>query len=56
VGDSIRIKGHTTNLELNIGSMQIDNITVQEAKPGDKVGIKVPDRVRIGDNVYKISA
>jgi len=55
VEDVIKIKGHTTNLEFPIDSMQIDNIPVQEAKPGDKVGIKVPARVRIGDNVYKIS-
>ncbi|HEX7474488.1 MAG TPA: DUF2934 domain-containing protein [Dehalococcoidales bacterium] len=55
VGDVIKIKGHTTNLEFTIDSLQVDNTPVQEAKPGDKVGIKVPDRVRIGDNVYKIS-
>jgi translation elongation factor EF-1alpha len=54
-GDVSKIKGHTTNLEFTIGSMQIDNTPVQEAKPGEKVGIKVPDRVRIGDNVYKMS-
>jgi hypothetical protein len=55
VGEVVKIKGHTTDLEFPIGSMQIDNAPVKEAKPGDKVGIKVPDRVRIGDNVYKIS-
>jgi translation elongation factor EF-1alpha len=55
VGDVIKIKGHTTNLEFTISSMQIDNTPIQEAKLGDKVGIKVPDRVRIGDSVYKIS-
>ena len=55
VGDLIKIKGHTTDLEFTVGSMQIDNTPVQEAQPGDKVGIKVPERVRIGDNVYKIS-
>jgi translation initiation factor IF-2 len=55
VGDVIKIKGHTTNLEFTIDSIQIDNTPVQEARPGTKVGIKVPDRVRIGDDVYKIS-
>jgi hypothetical protein len=55
VGDVIKIKGHTTDLEFTIDSMQIDNASVQEAKPGTKVGIKVPDRVRIGDNVYKVA-
>ena len=34
-GDKIRIKGHTTDLELTVGSMQIDNADVTEAKKGD---------------------
>jgi len=55
VGDRIRIKGHTTDLELTIGSMQIDNADVTEADAGDSIGVKVPDRVRAGDSVYKIT-
>jgi selenocysteine-specific translation elongation factor len=55
VGDKIRIKGHTTNLELTVGSMQIDNVNVTAAKAGDSIGVKVPDRVRRGDDVYKIT-
>jgi translation elongation factor EF-1alpha len=54
LGDKIRIKGHTTDLELNVESMQIDNAPVGEAKAGDSVGVKIPDRVRKGDTVYKI--
>ena len=54
-GDTIHIKGHTTDLELTIGSMQINNVNVNEAKAGDSVGIKVPDRVRHGDIVYKVT-
>ena len=55
VGDRIRIKGHTTDLELVVDSMQIDNVNVEQAKAGDSVGIKVTDRVRAGDTVYKIT-
>jgi selenocysteine-specific translation elongation factor len=55
VGDNLKIKGHTTTLEFTIGSMQINNAFVQEAGPGDSVGIKVPDRVRKGDSVYKVT-
>jgi len=55
VGDKITIKGHTTNLELIVASMQIDNVNVQEAKAGDAVGIKLPDRVRKGDAVYRVT-
>ncbi|MBI4296212.1 MAG: translation elongation factor-like protein [Chloroflexi bacterium] len=54
VGERLHIKGHTTDLEFPVESMQIDNKNVPEAKPGDSVGIKVPDRVRKGDPVYKV--
>ena len=55
VGDRIHIAGHTTDLELTVDSMQINNVDVQEAKAGDSVGIKVSDRVRKGDTVYKVT-
>ena len=55
VGDKIHITGHTTDLELVIESMQINNVNVTEGKPGDSVGIKVPDRVRRGDRVCKVT-
>jgi len=54
VGDRIRIKGHTTDLEFVVDSIQIDNVDVSEGKVGDEVGIKVPDRVRPGDVAYKV--
>jgi translation elongation factor EF-1alpha len=55
-GEKIHIKGHTTDMELTVESMQIQNSNVTEAKPGDSVGVKVPDRVRRGDRVYKVLA
>jgi len=55
VGDKIHIKGHTTDMEFIVDSMQIDNANVTEAKAGDSVGIKVDDRVRRGDTVYKVT-
>ena len=54
VGDKIHIKGHTTDMEVVIESMQINNVNVTEAKAGDSVGIKVSDRARSGDIVYKV--
>jgi translation elongation factor EF-1alpha len=54
VGDRIRIRGHTTDLEQVVESMQIEHQPVQEAGPGDRVGIKVVDRCRRGDHVYKL--
>jgi translation elongation factor EF-Tu-like GTPase len=56
LGDSIHIVGHTTDLLLTIESMQINNVNVSEAKSGDSIGIKVSDRVRRGDKVYKVVA
>ncbi|MFH1662706.1 MAG: translation elongation factor-like protein [Chloroflexota bacterium] len=54
-GDRIHILGHTTDMEIAVDSMQIDNKSVTEAKAGDAIGIKVSDRVRRGDKVFKIT-
>ena len=55
VGDKIHIKGHTTDLEEVVESMQIEHEQVQEAKAGAAVGIKVSDRCRHGDDVFKVT-
>ncbi len=55
VGDRIHIKGHTTDIELTVDSMQIDNVNVEQAKAGDNIGFKVSDRVRRGDTIYKVT-
>ena len=54
VGDTIHFLGHTTDFETTVHSMQIEHKFVTEAKKGDGVGIKVPEKVREGDKVYKI--
>lgn len=55
VGDTIHIKGHTTDFEQKIDSMQIEHQSVEKANPGDSIGIKVKDRVRGHDVVYKVT-
>lgn len=55
VGDRVHIKGHTTDLDFTVGSIQIDNANVSEAKSGDSVGVKVSDRVRSGDHIYRVT-
>ena len=55
VGDRIRIKGHTTDLERVVASIQIEHESVQEAKVGDRIGVKVSERCRDGDHVYLVS-
>ena len=53
VGDTIKIKGHTTDFEVPIESMQIEREEVKSAKKGDHIGIKVPEKVRPNDTVLK---
>ncbi len=54
VGDTIHIKGATTDFTQKIDSMQIENNSVEKANKGDSVGIKVKDKVRPNDKVYKV--
>ena len=54
IGDTVRIKGHTTDFEQKLESMQIENESVKEAKAGDSIGVKVKERVRRNDVVYKV--
>ena len=54
VGDTIHIVGHTTDVTQAIDSVQIENKNVQEAGPGADIGIKIKDRVRERDVVYKV--
>ena len=53
VGDTIIFRGFTTDLEHKVDSMQIEHDSVQEAKAGDQIGVKVPGKVRKNDRVYK---
>jgi putative protease len=55
VGDRILIKGSTTDLEQIVESMQIEHEDVQRAETGQSIGLKVKDRVRENDTVYKIT-
>jgi translation initiation factor IF-2 len=54
VGDKIRIQGYTTGFEQVVDSIQIDRESVEEAGVGQSVGIKVKERVRPNDLVYKL--
>jgi len=55
VGDKIHIKGHTSDFFETVDSMQIDNETVEEAGPGQSVGIKVAEHAREHDTVYRVT-
>jgi translation elongation factor EF-1alpha len=56
VGDAVRVKGATTDFRQKVESMQIEHANVQTAGPGQSIGLKVADKVRKGDLVYKILA
>ncbi len=55
VGDRILIQGSTTNLEQAVSSMQIEHKNVSSAQAGQSIGLKVEQRVREEDKVYKIA-
>ena len=55
VGDEISIEGELTNFTQPVESMQIMHENIKEAKAGDAIGMKVNDKVRNGDSVYKIA-
>ncbi len=54
VGDTLRFKGHTTNFTQKVDSMQVEHDSVEEAGIGSEVGIKISERVRTHDKVYKV--
>ena len=56
LGDTIHFVGHTTDFEQNVASMQLEHQAADSVKTGDAVGIKVKERVRHGDRVYKVTA
>jgi translation elongation factor EF-1alpha len=55
VGDTIHIKGHTSDFTQTVTSMQIEHETVEKAKKGDNIGLKVDNPVHEKDEVYKVT-
>src|SRR2546426_2002833 len=54
IGDTVQIQGPSTNLEQTVDALQIEHAVVSRAGPGQEVGMKVRDRVREKDFVYKL--
>jgi translation elongation factor EF-1alpha len=55
VGDTIRIKGHASDWTQDVTSMQIEHDSVQEAGPGDSVGMKVEGHAHEHDKVFRVT-
>jgi hypothetical protein len=54
VGSKLHVKGHTTDLTITVDSMQVEHEAVTQAGSGASVGIKVGEKVRPGDEVYRV--
>jgi translation elongation factor EF-1alpha len=54
IGDTIHVKGATSDFVQPVDFMQIDHCSVQKASPPDIVAIKMADHVRVGDIIYKV--
>ena len=54
VGETIHIKGHTTDMNMDIGSIQIEHESVDSANKGDSIGLKVSGKARRKDKVFKL--
>ena len=55
VGETIRIKGASTDVTFVVNSMQVDRNPVESADAGAEVGIKISERARAGDAVLRIT-
>ncbi len=55
VGDTILIKGHTTYLQQQVDSIQLEHQAIDQAEAGQEIGVLVSERVRPGDKVYRVT-
>lgn len=55
VGDQVRLHGHTTDFTEQIASMEVNHQKVERARAGEEVAIKVTDRTRQHDQVFKVT-
>ena len=54
-GDTIHFKGHTTDVKCRVQSMQIEHQIVSQADKGDSIGLKITEKVRKADKVFKVT-
>lgn len=54
VGETIHIKGHTTDVQVTVTSMQVNHQDVPSAKAGDSIGIKTKEKCREHDKVFRV--
>ena len=54
VYDHVAFRGATTDFEQTINSMQLDHQDIEIVGVGKEVAIKVKERVRAGDKLYRL--
>ena len=54
-GDTIHVKGHTSDFEQEVESMEIDHESVDVVKPGDQIGLTVIEHAREHDTIYVVT-
>lgn len=54
VGDTVHIKGHTSDITAKVNSMEVNHVAIHDARVGDSIGIRVPRHVREHDHVFKV--
>lgn len=55
VGDTIHIRGHTTDFYQRVDRIERDHVAVESGSAGEEVGVQVSQRVREGDEVFRLS-
>jgi len=55
VGDTIHVRGHTTDFYQRVNRIEIDHGPMEIARPGQSVGVAITQRVREHDEVFKVS-
>jgi putative protease len=55
-GDTIHVRGHTTDFYQRVERLERDHAPVQNAVAGEEIAVQVSQRVREGDAVYRLSA
>lgn len=54
VGDRVAFRGHTTDFEQDVESMELEHESVETAVAGEEIAVKVEERVREGDEVFRL--
>ena len=55
VGDTVRIKGHTSDFTQTIESMQLEHESIEVGKKGQEIAIKTKEHARQHDEVFKVT-